>query len=233
MRECFSDDEKQTLEEKQARLIIMTNTCDTIFVLDNDTPFEAELKQLLASEKLPCRIFTETSDFLDAFNPTWSGLLLLELRLPRIDGLEVQRLLNERGNQMPVIIITAHADVPMTIRAMKQGAFDLIQKPCDKGELLRIIKNALSLANENRKKYHKKQKLLQRLQRLSPRERQVLEKIISGGLNKTIADDLNISIKTVEYHRARLMAKMRVHSATDLMRTIYRAFPEGKLPRVK
>ncbi len=208
----------------------MSNTKDIVYVLDDDITFGKGVRELLSTAGLECKLFTSANAFLDQYSPSWIGCLLLDVRLPEVNGLDIQQRLVQQKTQLPIIVITAYADVPMTVRAMKQGAFHLLQKPFKEHELLEVVQDAIRTAASERAANRKRMKLIKRLKRLSPREREVLEHIVSGGMNKTIADELNISIKTVEYHRSRLMGKMGVHSATDLVRTIYLSFPKGKLP---
>ncbi len=205
--------------------LFMTNRSEIVYVVDDHPDVGTALTLILQSIGIECRVFENASEFLDAYEPTWSGCILLDVRMPEISGLEMQELLNERGNEMPVIIITGHADVPMAIRAMKQGAFDFLEKPFNNQHILECIQKALRQNAENQKQQQETARILSHFQRLTPREREVLDKIVLGNVNKSIAASLGISVKTVEKHRAGVMTKMEAQSLPELIQMV------GRLPQ--
>jgi two-component system response regulator FixJ len=157
-------------------------------------------------------------DFLDAAPTLLMGCLVADIRMPEMDGLALQRALNEQTLQFPMIVITGHGDVPLAVRAMKAGAVDFIEKPFATPTILASVEAALSRVESTGQRDPVTQAALARLELLSPREREVLEGLLAGLPNKTIAYDLAISPRTVEIHRARVMDKMGAHSLSELIR---------------
>ena len=157
-------------------------------------------------------------DFLDAFKPDAAGCLVLDIRMPGMSGLELQQHLNRMGSMLPVIFITGHGDVPMAVQAMKEGAFEFVQKPFRDQDLLDRINHALEQDKENRSSLARSADVLQRIESLTPREKQVMGLVVDGAANKVIAIDLGLSERTVEIHRAKVMEKMGARSVAHLVK---------------
>ena len=198
----------------------MGSTDPVVYVVDDDASVRESLCWLLESENLKTRCFASATEFLDAFEAGWHGCIALDVRMPGMSGLELQEQLSKRGNHLPIIIITGHADVPMAIRAMKAGAADFIEKPYSDDLVLQSIRRALDTADRDRELQEEQQTLRQRMDGLSDRERQVLARVVDSKSNKTIAAELGVALKTVETHRSRIMVKMKAKSLSDLVRAV-------------
>jgi len=192
----------------------------TVFVVDDDPAVRDSLRLLLESVGLVAETFSSAHQFLDATDPEQPGCVLLDIRMPGMSGLELQRRLVARGITLPVIIITGHGDVTTAVQAMKTGAVDFLEKPFNDQVLLDRIHDAITHDAQTRRSRAEHDEVGRRLVMLSPREVEVLDLIIAGKANKVIALDLGISEKTVEAHRARTMDKMQVRSTADLVRTV-------------
>ena len=187
-----------------------------IFVVDDDEALCRSLRWLLESLKLNVETYSSSREFLLNYDPVRSGCLVLDVRMPEISGLQLQDILKERGIRIPIIILTGHADVSMTVRAMKSGALDFIEKPFNNQDLLERVQQALEIDARQRREDERQRIASERLSSLTSREHEVLEKVLYGKLNKTIAAELGISMKTVEAHRAKVMEKMGVNSPLEL-----------------
>lgn len=190
----------------------------TIFVVDDDDAMRESLEFLLESVEMPVRTFASAQEFLDAYQPGLPGCLLLDVRMPGMGGLELQDRLRESGVRIPVIVMTGYADVPMAVRAMQAGALDFIEKPLNEQRLLERISQALEQDEETRRSRDRIEPIRERLERLTPREHEILELVVQGLLNKQVASRLSLSVKTVEQHRARVMEKMEAGSLAELVR---------------
>ncbi len=190
----------------------------TVFVVDDDQAMRNSLKWLIESVAMRVETYSSAKDFINNYYPGRSGCLLLDVRMPGMSGLELQQYLNEQQIQIPIIIITGHGDVPMAVRAMKAGAVDFIQKPFNDEFLLDSIRNAMTLDEKMRNLQSHRAEIAQRLEQLTPRELEVMAMVTDGKSNKEIANALNVSSKTVEAHRARVMEKMQASSLADLVR---------------
>jgi FixJ family two-component response regulator len=166
----------------------------------------------------PYRTFDSALAFLDAYDPSMDGCLVLDIRMPRMTGLELQERLNELGSLLPIIFITGHGDIPMAVDAMRRGALDFIRKPFREQDLLERINEALDLESGRREKELDFQNLRSLIDSLSAREREVFELVAEGRMNKTIAQDLNISERTVEIHRSQVMKKLNARTLAQLVR---------------
>ena len=171
---------------------------------------------LLESRGVACRSYASAEEFLSAWNASLAGCILLDIRMEGMSGPELFDLLNERGNRLPVIFLTGHGDVPMAVSAIKKGAFDFVEKPCNDNELANRVIAALQLDARQRMAASDADSVNTLIDRLSTRERQVMERILAGKLNKVIADELAISMRTVEVHRANVFEKMGVRTAVEL-----------------
>ncbi len=190
----------------------------TIFIVDDDEAVRDSLRWLLEANGYQVRSFAGAEEFLEAYDPDQVGVLIADVRMPGMSGLELQEALIARKAPLPIVFITGHGDVPMAVSTMKKGAVDFLEKPFNEADLRNIVANMLAQATERVREAqaHRNQQAV--LNRLTAREQQVLERIVAGRLNKQIAGDLNISIKTVEAHRANIMEKLEVTTVADLMK---------------
>ena len=197
----------------------MTPACHaTVFVVDDDARMRAATERLLKSVGLHAETFATPQDFLLRKLPGGPSCLVLDVRLPGMSGLDVQRKLTEAGVQIPVIFITGHGDIPMTVRAMKSGAVEFLTKPFRDQDLLDAIQDALQRASEMRQEQHEIQELKERYQTLTVREREVMGLLVSGMLTKQIASRLGTSEITAQVHRGQVMHKMHANSPAELGR---------------
>ncbi|MGD2081959.1 MAG: response regulator [Chromatiales bacterium] len=190
----------------------------TVFVVDDDRDVRDSLTWLFESVGMQTRAFESAESFLDRYGSDSPGCIVLDVRMPGMGGLGLLDRLAGSGIPTPVVIITGHGDVPMAVRAMRLGAVDFIQKPLDHQELLERVRQALRTDMELREAFGDYQSLSSRWRRLTPREEEVLARLVDGQANKVIAADLGISTRTVETHRARLMGKLEVRSFATLVR---------------
>ncbi len=190
----------------------------TVYVVDDDDGMRRALTLLLSTVGYNTHAFARPSEFLAKLKADEPGCLVLDIRMPEMSGLELQRQLNRSGCMLPIIFITGHGDVPMAVQAMKAGAFEFIQKPFRDQDLLDQINHALRHDAENRQNVARRADVLRRLETLTPRERQVMDLVVDGGANKVIAIDLGLSERTVEIHRAKVMEKMGARSVAHLVK---------------
>jgi FixJ family two-component response regulator len=190
----------------------------TVFVIDDDGRMRAAMQRLLKSVGLHAEAFASPQEFLRRKLPDGPSCLILDVRLPGISGLDVQRKLSEAGVQIPVIFITGHGDIPMTVKAMKSGAVEFLTKPFRDQDLLDAIQQALQRENEIRQQRHEIQELQERYQTLTTREREVMGLLVSGMLTKQIASRLGTSEITAQVHRGQVMRKMHANSPAELGR---------------
>jgi len=196
----------------------------TVYVVDDDPDVCRSLKQLLESDHLRAETFQSAREFLDLYSPDLAGCLLLDIRMPRVSGLDLLDELNQHpGTRMPVIVITGHGDVPTAVRALRNGAIDFLEKPFQAQDLLDRVHAALASDAEIRRRNAEIAAIRERLAQLSTRERQVLDLVVRGEPNKAIAGSLGITIRTVEVHRSRVMTKMNADHITELVRMLLQA----------
>lgn len=188
-----------------------------VFVVDDEQVVRDSLRWLLESVGLPVRAYPTAADFLRDYDTTQPGCLVLDVRMPGMSGLDLQEELARRGAELPTIVITAHAEVPMAVRAVKAGALDFIQKPFSDQLLLDRVRQALEIDRQDREARQRREDARRRLATLTTRERDVLERIVAGRSNKEAAAALGLSIKTIEVHRAHVMQKMEVDSVAELV----------------
>lgn len=189
-----------------------------VHVVDDDAAVRDSLSLLLRTVGLPSRTYASADEFLHAYMPEEVSCLVADIRMPGLSGLELQQELLERHADVPIIFITGHGDVPMAVNAMKSGALDFIQKPFRDQDLLDRIHQALQQAKAARSAKLETTTIQERFSALTPREREVMDKVVHGCANKVIAMDLGVSQRTVELHRARVMQKMGVRSLAELVR---------------
>ncbi|OXR49420.1 DNA-binding response regulator [Pusillimonas sp. T2] len=195
-----------------------TIVSDTVFIVDDDEAVRDSLRWLLEANGYQVQAFESAEIFLDAYDPDQVGVLIADVRMPGMSGLELQEALIARNSPLPIVFITGHGDVPMAVSTIKKGAVDFLEKPFNESDLRTIVARMLEQATERASKAQAQKNHQAVLSRLTTREQQVLERIVAGRLNKQIAGDLNISIKTVEAHRANIMEKLQVTTVADLMK---------------
>lgn len=199
----------------------------TVFVVDDDADVRDSVCALLDSAGLASEAYESALAFLAAYQSGRHGCVIADVRMPDMDGMTLQEELGKRGAGLPVIVVTGHADVPLAVRAMKQGAVDFIEKPFDDEVLIASVKRALAQAVSTREQASAAQKAGSLIATLSARERQVLELLVAGRSNKVIAYELDISPRTVEIHRAHVMEKMGARSLSDVVRAALAAGISG------
>lgn len=195
----------------------------TVYVVDDDDDVRTALVRLLASAGLDVVPFDSPRAFLDGFDPAACACLVLDIAMPDMDGLELQRMLEGAAVTMPIVFLTGHGDIASSVQAMKRGAMDFLQKPVDDHVLLAAIAQALDRARAFRAVEEDQRRAAHTFATLTPREREVLAGIVAGRLNKQIAADLGTVEKTVKFHRGNLMRKLNVRTVADLVRIAERA----------
>ena len=190
------------------------------YIVDDDEAIRDSLSWLMESRGISCKTFPSAESFLEAWNATFAGCILLDIRMGEMSGNELFDRLVERGCQLPVIFLTGHGDVPLAVSTLKNGAFDFVEKPFNDNLLVDRVLEALKLDDERRQAAASADSVNRRLAQLTPRERQVMERILAGKLNKVIADELKVCMRTVEVHRASLFEKMGVKTAVELAQVV-------------
>ncbi|MBI3140889.1 MAG: response regulator transcription factor [Rhodocyclales bacterium] len=191
-------------------------TSGTAFIVDDDEAIRDALTWLFKSRNVPSRSWASAEAFLADYRDDMRGCLVLDVRMEGMSGLELFDQLSARDSQLPVIFLTGHGDIPLAVAAVKKGAFDFVEKPCNDNELVDRVIQALEFDASRQRQRASQATLAARLAQLTPRERDVMERILAGKYNKVIADELNIATRTVEVHRARIFEKMGVKSAVEL-----------------
>lgn len=191
-----------------------------VYVIDDDEAVRDSLGILLESVGLAHEVYGSALDFLDAYDPDRLACIVTDIRMPGMSGLELQQRLLESRAEVPLIFITGHGDVPMAVTAMKRGATDFIQKPFRDQELIDRIHQALEQDKARRAARQEEREIRERIKTLTPREAEVMERVVSGQANKVIAMDLGVSQRTVELHRARVMRKLRMRSLAELVQAV-------------
>jgi two-component system response regulator FixJ len=194
------------------------NKNPVVMVVDDDSGVRNAMRSLLKSVGLNATLFASAQEFLAAYDPNQPGCLLLDIRMPGMSGMDLQQELNLRGAVVPVIFMSGHADIPMAVEAMQHGAFDFLQKPFRDQELLDRIQRAIAQDAERRLALGEQSRIKSHLESLTDREREVLDLLTQGKQNKVIAQNLGVSPRTIEIHRARVMEKMSAQSVAELVR---------------
>ena len=190
----------------------------TVFVIDDDAGTRRAITWLLEANGQCVEAFASGEDFLRAYHPDRSGCLILDLRLPGMSGLALQEELDRRAIRLPVIMLSGYPAVAQAVEALQRGALDFLEKPVDEAVLLKHVERALAIDGERRRRERLRHACSERIDRLTPREREVMTLVVAGKPNKVVAWELGISQKTVECHRARVMSKLEVSSLADLVR---------------
>jgi two-component system response regulator TtrR len=189
----------------------------TAYVVDDDQAIRTLWGWLMESNGIAVRTYATAMEFIEGYDSDTPGCLVLDLRLPGMSGLELQDYLKKRGIEIPIVFVTAHGDVATAVTALKGGAVDFIEKPFDYRQVLSIIEEAFQRDAENRDRRVRHLRAASRVAMLTERERAVLQRVIEGKQNKVIAGELDISVKTVEFHRSKLMEKMGADSVAELV----------------
>jgi len=200
----------------------MNEPASIVFVVDDDPSIRRALKRLIESVGLYVELFGSAAEFTNSTHPDVVSCLILDIRLPGISGLDLQRKLAEAKTLIPIIFISAHGDVPMTVRAMKAGAIEFLTKPFRDQDLLDAVQVALERDRTRRQREGENATLRERFESLSPREREVVALVVSGMLNKQIAAEIGTTENTVKVHRSRAMEKMQAQSLADLVKMVER-----------
>ena len=196
----------------------MTEAC--AHIIDDDEAILDALEWLFKTRDVPSATWEGAEPFLAAVQPDWRGCAVLDIRMEGMSGLECFDVLRMRGYQLPVVFITGHGDVPMAVAALKKGAFDFIEKPFNDSDLVDVVERAMAADSDRHRAEVSRGTVEARLATLTAREREVMELILVGKYNKVIADQLNISMRTVEAHRSKVFEKMAVRSAVELAQLI-------------
>ncbi|NMG64854.1 response regulator [Azoarcus indigens] len=192
----------------------MTQAC--AHIIDDDEAIRDALQWLFKTRGVATRLWPSAEAFLEAWQADWPGCIVLDIRMDGMSGLECFEALLARGNRLPVIFVTGHGDVPMAVAALKKGAYHFIEKPFNDNDLVDLVEQAIAHDDENRQAAADRGTVEARLATLTAREREVMDLILEGKFNKVIADELAISMRTVEAHRSRVFDKMKVRSAVEL-----------------
>ena len=195
----------------------------TVFIIDDDASVRTSLSRLLRSEGIATESFESAPAYLDRDVHEGVGCILLDINMPEMSGIELQSRLVERGHALPIVFLTGHGDVAISVMAMKRGALDFLTKPVDREDLVRAVRQALVHHDRVREAAAMRNSVLRQIDSLTPREQDVMQQLITGALNKVIADRLGISVKTVKVHRAHIMEKMGVRSAAELLHLCHQA----------
>jgi FixJ family two-component response regulator len=196
-----------------------------VYVVDDDDAVRDSLGMLLKAIGLKYETYPSALDFLQHYQPTRHACLVADIRMPGLSGLELQQRLNEQGAQIPIIFITGHGDVPMAVTAMKSGAADFVQKPFRDQDLIDRIQKGLERDRERRAASAERDAIRARIALLTPREKEVMQRVVRGQANKVIALDLGVSQRTVELHRARVMRKLKMRSLAELVHAVDKVDP--------
>lgn len=195
-------------------------TEEQVYIVDDDSDVRDATTFLVTSAGHPTISLAGPEELLERISPADRGCLVLDVRMPGMNGLELQRELTDRGIRMPVIFITGHGDIPMAVQAVNAGALDFLEKPLDNEALLERVETALQKDRERREREAGSAEVEQRLNKLTPREREVMEGMLAGKLNKVIGYELSMSTRTVEVHRARVLEKLNAQNASEMVRLV-------------
>ncbi|MDI6451414.1 response regulator transcription factor [Anaerobaca lacustris] len=204
-----------------------------VFVVDDDAAARDAMQELMESVGLDVRTFASATEFLEVYDSQWRGCVLLDVRMPGMSGLQLQEEMRRRGSHLPLIFVTAHGDIPMAVEALKKGAADFVEKPFGGQTLLDKVHEALCLEERNFLRHTQVEEVRSRLALLTPKEKQVLQRLVEGQRSKQMALALGLSRKTVDWHLSVIREKMGADSTGDLMLLLHKAGcldAEGALP---
>jgi len=218
-------------EAAMTKDVVMLEPHPIVFLLDDEEAVVAALGRMLQASGFSVRAWTSAAEFLDAHDTETPGCLVADVRMPGMSGLELQRTLQARGIDRPIVFVTGRADVQTTVQAMKAGAVTFLSKPVQRADLVAAVQEAFLKDAATRAQQREQQEISRRLASLTPRERQVLELVATGLLNKQIAAELGAAEKTIKVHRGRIMEKMQVRTATALVGLLSRAQSPAELAR--
>lgn len=196
-----------------------------VFIVDDDTDVRESLAQLFEFEKFQVKTFNSATEFLQYVTPEMQGCLILDLKMPGMSGLELQAVLVDSGIDLPIIFNTAHGDVQTAVKAMKMGSFDFFEKPYPSQLLIDRVYKAIQLNNEHRVEFVRRSNAIDKMNLLTEREKEILVLVVEGRPSKTIADLLNLSVSTVDNHRAKILKKFEAETVADLTRIALIADP--------
>jgi FixJ family two-component response regulator len=208
----------------------MTDAAPLVYIVDDDNGMRTSLAWLLESVGIQSQGFASAADFLNAFDVRVPACLVLDVRMPEASGFHVQEALNRRGATLPIIFVSGHGDIPMSVRALQQGAIDFVEKPYNSQQMLERVQRALKLASQRHAKSMWQRELRERLNSLTAREKEVLRGLIEGKPSKVISTELLISVKTVDVHRASIKEKLGAGSIATLVRDVLQVWnaPDGR-----
>jgi len=192
----------------------------TVFIVDDDAALLKGLEALMTSVRLRAEIYLSAEDFFANYHRARPGCLVLDVRMPGISGIGAYRRLREEGSHVPVIFLTGHADIRTAVGAMRDGAFDFLEKPVNDQYLIDRVQAAIALDRENRRRDVEQEEIVLRLKTLSPRELEVMDQLMAGQTSKAIARELGVGLKTVDFHRANIMRKVGVETVAELVRLV-------------
>mgnify|MGYP000091354898 CR=1 FL=1 len=206
------------MEKNYAMKNATTELKPSVYIIDDDEAVRDSLSLVLESLNQTCQAYSSAQEFLDGYNTNMQGCIVLDIRMPRMTGLELQNRLNDLGCDLPIIFVTGHGDVPMAVEAMQKGAVDFVQKPYREQDLIDKINTAMNQHAALRQQNQEASVIKEKILSLTAREKEVMDMMVEGKANKVIAIDLGISQRTVEIHRARVMEKMQTHSLAQLVK---------------
>lgn len=192
----------------------------TVFVVDDDSSTRELLAWLMKRHNLRAEVFADARSFLKSYKPEMPGCLVVDLDMPGMGGLELQQCMKEQGICLPILFLSGRADVPKAVKAVREGAVDFVEKPFDYRRVMMLVDDCLKRDARARAASERKRVFSQRLAQLTQREREVLDRVVAGRMNREIAEELDVSIKTVEAHRAKIMEKLEVNSVVELVQAI-------------
>jgi FixJ family two-component response regulator len=207
----------ETVAEETATAETVADEKATVFIVDDDPNITGALCELIEIIDLKPAAYNSADDFLEAYKPDGPACLVLDIRMPGMSGLELQKELVSRGDNLPIIIITGHGDIRMAVEAMGAGAFNFLEKPFRTQELCDNIQNAVKLDEERWQNHEQQEDARGRIEKLTPAERAVLGQVVAGKTNKMIAEELDVSVRAVEDRRARMMKRLEVESRAELL----------------
>lgn len=193
---------------------------ETVYLVDDDGDVRDAIVFLLENEGFPVRAFAVPQALLDELDGDSRGCLVLDVRLPQMDGLQLLEALRARSVDMPAVFISGHGDIPLAVRAVQAGALDFLEKPFRDDVLLEKVSNGLELDRSTSESHSERHAVEQRLDELTPREREVMEGMLQGKLNKIIASDLGVSVRTIEVHRSNVLDKLHARNSSDMVRMV-------------